>query len=133
MRLRGDPVPHFLWPEPSEAQMSDDATIIAGTFRARGMLARSEDVMEDILVAFELMVERILDGEDIPLPEIADRNKAMALVRAQMVEEVNRHEKRVLQPAGAGGDGTIDFDVIRREIGSRLDRVRAARGSEGIS
>ncbi len=113
--------------------MADDPTIIAGTFHSRRMLAQSEKAMEDILAAFELMAERILEGENVSLAELTRSRTAMAQVRAQMVEEVNKHEKRVLQSMGLTADSALDFDAIRCEIGSRLDRVRAARGSEGVS
>ena len=114
--------------------MTDDPSIIAGTFESRRMLAQSEKAMEDILAAFELMAERMMQGEDdMSMSEISRSRTTLAQVRIQLVDEVNKHENRVLQSRGLVADAPLDFDSIRREIGSRLDRVRAARGSEGVS
>jgi|GEM_PF-3231561 len=113
--------------------MSDDPSILAGTFHSRRMLAQSEKAMEDILASFELMAERILGGEQVSLSEVSKARAAMAHVRSQLVEEVNKHEKRVLQSKGLTKDAALDFDAIRGEIGRSLDRIRATQGAEGVS
>lgn len=112
--------------------MAEDPAILAGTFASRRMLARSEKSMEDILVAFDVMAERMLDGDNIPVAELAKARTALGQVRSQLLEEVYKHEKRVLLSQGLLADAPLDFDELRREIGSSLDRIRSARDAEGI-
>ena len=106
--------------------MTDDPSILAGTFQSRRMLAQSERAMEDILAAFELMAERMIGNDDMSISELTKARISLAHVRSQLVDEVNKHEKRVLSSQGLVADAPLDFDSIRREIGSRLDRIRDA-------
>ena len=111
--------------------MPDDPSKLAGTIVSREMLERSEKAMEDILAAFELMAERLLTGEDeMSMGELSRARLALGQTRSQLIDEVNKHEKRVLLSKGLVADSPLDFDVIRDEIGSQLDRIRRAQGSD---
>ena len=110
--------------------MADDPPKLAGTVASRAMLSKSEKAMEDILAAFELMAERILDDEEnLSKAELSQARIALAQTRSQLIEEVNKHEKRVLLSKGLVADAPLDFDAIRAEIGSQLDRIRNAQGT----
>ncbi|MDA8585729.1 hypothetical protein N9L47_05575 [Rhodobacteraceae bacterium] len=114
--------------------MDDDPSVIAGTFKSRRLLKHSETALEDVLAAFDLMSERILNGEeDVTLAEISKSRSHLGYVRAQLVEEVNRHEKRIFHSEGLVADAPLDFDAIRSSVGGKLDRIRDARDAEGVS
>lgn len=133
VRHGGDPGAAFSFLKTGGASMSDDPSILAGTFKSRRMLDQSEKAMEDILAAFELMAERMLDGEMVSPAEMSKTRTALAQVRTHLLQEVNKHEERVLRSRGLVADAPLDLDEIRREIGGSLDRVRAARDPERVS
>ena len=111
--------------------MTEDPSKLAGTIVSREMLSKSEKAMEDILAAFELMAERILeDKENLSKAELSQARVSLAQTRSQLIEEVNKHEKRVLLSKGLLAEAPLDFDSIRAEIGSKLDRLRRAQGSD---
>lgn len=110
--------------------MADDPSVLAGTFKSRRMLSESEKAMDDILEAFEVMARRIKDGESDTTPaEIVKMRTVLAQVRTQLVDEVNKHEERILQSNGIAANAPMDFDKLRSEIGSKLDRIRKSRGA----
>ena len=106
--------------------MTDDPSKIAGTVTARKMLAQSEKALGEILTAFELMAERMLDGEDLSKAELSKNFSALGETRSHLLKEVNKHEERVLLSKGLIATAPIDFDAVRSEIGRSLDRLRAA-------
>ena len=110
--------------------MADDPSVIAGTFKSRRLLRESETAMEDLLTAFDVMAKRIRDGEDDMTPaEISKTRTALGHVRSQLVDEVNKHEQRVFHAKGLVADAPLNFDNLRAEIRSHLDRIRAAQDS----
>ena len=111
--------------------MTDDPSKLAGTIASRDMLNRSEKSMEDILAAFELMAERILeDKESLSKAELSQARIALAQTRTQLLDEVNKYEQRVLFSKGLVAEAPLDFDAIRAEVGGQLDRLRRAQGSD---
>ena len=110
--------------------MADDPSVLAGTFTSRRMLGESEKAMEDILTAFEVMADRIKKGESDATPtEIIKMRTVLAQVRSQLVDEVKKHEERVFHSNGLSRDAPMDFEQLRSDIGSKLDRIRKSRGS----
>ena len=110
--------------------MADDPSVLAGTFTSRRMLSESEKAMEDILKAFEVMADRIKDGEsDVTPAEISKVRTVLAQVRSRLVDEVKKHEERVFHSNGLSAGAPMDFDRVRSEIGSKLNRIRDARRS----
>ena len=106
--------------------MADDPSAIAETKRARWRLEQSEKSMEDLLAAFDLMAERMMKGEEVTIAEISKARTAIGYVRAQLMDEVNKYEERVLTEKGLVEHAPLDFDAIRRDVGRRLDRLRGA-------
>ena len=106
--------------------MTDDPAELAGTLRARSMLADSEAAMADILAAFSLMTERMLSDDSVPTSELPKMLTAFGQIRAKLIEEVTKHENRVLYNEGRVAHAPLDFDALRDEIGGKLDRIRAA-------
>ena len=110
--------------------MADDPFVLAGTFKSRRMLRESEKAMEDILEAFEVMADRIKSGEaEVAPAEITKMRTVLAQVRSQLVDEVNKHEERVFHSNGLSRDAPMDFEQLRSDIGSKLDRIRKSRGA----
>lgn len=110
--------------------MTDDPAAKAETEGARRLLADSEAVLEDLIDGFRRMSDRLSVGEDVTV-EVSKAPMALASVRASILDEVRRNESRILQAEGLMA--TADLDQIRFDIGRRLDRIRDARGADGIS
>ena len=111
--------------------MTDDPSKLAGTIASRELLSKSEKSMQDILAAFELMAERILeDKENLSKAELSQARIALAQTRSQLVDEVNKYEQRVLLSKGLVANAPLDFDAIRAEVGGKLDRIRWAQSSD---
>ena len=111
--------------------MTDDPAAKAGTEGARRLLADSEAVLEDLIDGFRKMSDRLSDGEDVSA-EVSKARTALASVRAAILDEVRRHESRVLKAEGLTATADLDLDQIRFDIGCRLDRSRDARGTKGV-
>ncbi len=112
--------------------MDDDPSTPAGTDHARRMLDQSEKALDEILIAFDLMAERIKTGDDIPATELTRSFTALGQARTRLINEVKEHEKRVLRAEGLDPEAALDLDAIRFEIGRRLDRIRAALDEEAV-
>jgi len=114
--------------------MEDDPSVLAGTFKSRRLLNQSEKALEAMLSAFDAMAKRIEHGEgDVTSAEFSRTTSNLAKARMQIVDEVNAHEKRLNRSRGLVADAPLDFDEIRDTIGSKLDRIRAARETESVS
>ena len=109
--------------------MTDDPAAKAETEGARRLLADSEAVLEDLIDGFRRMFDRLSVGEDVTV-EDSKAPMALASVRAPILDEVRRNESRILQAEGLMA--TADLDQIRFDIGRRLDRIRDARGADGV-
>ena len=111
--------------------MADDPSVLAGTASARLALEESEEALLDLIDAFRSFAVRVRDPDDDVTPaEISKARTALAQVRSQLVEEVSKHEKRVLQSEGLVADAPLDFDALRSSIGRKLDSIRRAEDSE---
>ena len=113
--------------------MTDDSTAKPGADGARQLLTHSERTLREWLVAFEAMTGEVLEGEVPEAGEVSVAVARLAHTRTMVIQEIKAHEQRVHLSEGRLSDDPLDFDVIRNEIGRRLDRIRAARGSGGVS
>ncbi len=107
--------------------MTKEPNVLGETARARWILQQSETALEDILAAFDLISERILEGEDVSLADITKARIALGQARTQLIEEVRKYEERIARDRGLVADAPLDFDALRESIGRKLDRIRDAR------
>ena len=106
--------------------MADDPSALAETQSARDKLRRSERSMELLLEAFDDLIERLRNGENVTVAEMSKTRSAMIHVRSQLVDEVNKYEESILFSEGLVEHAPLDLDAIRRDVGRRLDRLRGA-------
>ena len=112
--------------------MADDPSVKAGTGDARLLLESGERALRDLLVAFDLLTDRVLDGE---VPEERDLTRAcvtLSKVRSTLMEEILKHERRVLVSEGLTDEAPIDFGAIRIEIRRRIDSLIEQEKQEEI-
>jgi len=103
--------------------MADDPSVKAGTGAARLLLESGEKALRDLLIAFDLLSEQVLNGT---VPAERDLSRAcvtLARVRTTLMQEIQKHEKRVLMSEGLTEEAPIDFDEIRTDIERRIDRL----------
>ncbi len=113
--------------------MAQDPPVIAGTETARKTFAESQTAMEDMLAAFDFTVRELQGGGQVSEAEVMKRLAQLSQVRTRFIEEVKQYEKHVLEANGLVASAPLDFDGLRDQIGGRLDRIRAAHGSDGLS
>ena len=77
------------------------------------------------------MSDRLSVGEEVTA-DVSKAPMALASVRASILDEVRRNESRILQAEGLMATAELDLDQIRFDIGRRLDRIRDARGADGV-
>ena len=109
--------------------MTDDPTAEAGTEGVRKLLLESEAALDDLIAGFRDMADRLTQGKDVAQTEVTRARTALATMRATLLDEVRRHEARVLKSEGLAANARLDLDEVRSQIGSRLDRIRDARGT----
>jgi hypothetical protein len=110
--------------------MADDRKVPKRTKHARWMLRQSEKALRDVLDGFDAMQEMMQSGEAPSISEIMKARTALGNTRAQLLEEVNKYERHILLSKGLIDEAPIDFDAIKDQIGSRLDRLRATRETD---
>jgi len=104
--------------------MADDPSARAGSDGGRMKVDHSDKSMEDMLAVFDLMADRILNGEGVTVAEMKRMSVAMGHVRVQLVDEVIKYEDSGLSGKGPVEHASLDLEKLRREIGGRLDRLR---------
>jgi len=113
--------------------MNDDPSGKAGTGPSRWLLGAGGTAVEDLLAALRLLSLRPRTDEDPALVSLAQARTALGQMRAQLIEEVLRHEQRIPDSEQPVAEAPVDFDAVKCEIGSRLDRIRDARRAGGVS
>ncbi len=107
--------------------MADDPSVLAGTVSARFALDQSEKALSKIIEAFDVLEKRMEDAAaEVSPAELSKTKTALGQARTQLVDEVTKHEKRVLQSEGLVADAPLDFDALRASIGRKLDNIRRA-------
>ena len=110
--------------------MPDDPSEMEDTARAMQLLAQSETALAEILVAFDLMAERLKSDGTPSDVDMAKLYQNTSQARSRLINEVKEHEKRTARAEGLDASAPLDLDAIQCDIGRRLDRIRAARGAE---
>ncbi len=110
--------------------MTDDPSKKAGTDDARLLLRQGERALRDLLIAFDLLSDRIMDGDLPKTSDLAMVCATHAKVRTSLLEEIQKHERRVVISEGLTNDAPLDLDTLRHEIGRKIDRVREREAKE---
>lgn len=100
---------------------------------AAGLLEVASAHYEDALEALEIVKLYLKEGSDLSSAEIARAAADLRKATQTLFDERKRLEDQRRKEAGVVHDFGLDFDAARNEIGRRLDRLRAARGAEGVS
>ncbi|CAN0600139.1 unnamed protein product, partial [Ectocarpus sp. 12 AP-2014] len=103
--------------------MADDLEVSQETKHARWMLGQSEKALEQILIAFDEMSEQILEGGTLSGGDLTKARLSLGNTRSQLLDEVTKYERHILLSNGLTAEAPIDFDTIKDQIGSSLDRI----------
>lgn len=100
---------------------------------AAGLLEVANAHYEDALEAMQIVKLYLKEGSDLAPTEIARAAADLRKATQTLFDERKRLEDQRRKEAGVVHDFGLDFDAARDEIGGRLDRLRAARGADGVS
>jgi len=103
--------------------MADEPSVKAGTGDARLLLESGEKAMRDLLMAFDNLSGQVRGGDVPPERDLARACVTLTRVRTTLMEEIQKHERRVLMSEGLTDEAPIDFDAIRTDIGRRIDNL----------
>jgi len=113
--------------------MTDDPIGKTGADASRRLLAQSEQILRDLMAAFETAAGR-LRATDAPLDtDISSAIVMLAKTRTTVIQEIQTNDKRVQLSGGVFTHRPHNFDAVRGEIGRRLDRIRDANGAGDVS
>ncbi|SMX24442.1 hypothetical protein [Boseongicola aestuarii] len=113
--------------------MTDDPIGKIGADASRQLLAQSEQILRDLMAAFETAAGR-LRAKDAPLDtDISSAIVMLAKTRTTVIQEIQTNDKRVQLSGGVFSRKPHNFDSVRDELGRRLDRIRDARGTGDVS
>lgn len=112
--------------------MVDHPSKKAGTENARALLESGERAMRNILIVFDGLEAELRQGNMISDAELRQACLTMAKAQSRLMEEIQKYERHVLRQQGLVQDAPIDFARVRRNIGSRLDRIRKSREAEAV-
>ena len=76
--------------------------------------------------------ERIAAGENLSETELKKTASFLTGSMHTMMKERDRVLEQRKQSAGFDGGYAIDFEAVKAEIGCKLDRLRRAKGTEGV-
>ncbi|MBW7922983.1 MAG: hypothetical protein H3C51_12910 [Rubellimicrobium sp.] len=93
-------------------QYRDDAVVLLRAVRA---------TLADLL-------RQLLEGDGAALRDIVAKQAELESALKRVFEAETRYDDWMQRSSG-GGDGVLDLDAARDEIGRRLDRLRAAAGA----
>ena len=100
----------------------------AGEERPEELLVITETWLREAAVSLAQTVQAIRAGEFGQVKDATVCVKDLKMAVQMALDERNRVEKLRKTIAGAVGDGCLDLDAARAEIGGRLARLRDARG-----
>ncbi|MEM7718979.1 MAG: hypothetical protein AAF222_07230 [Pseudomonadota bacterium] len=112
--------------------MADDPSEFSDIDRSRKLLAESDEALREALDAFAILKERLLADETVAPTELAKTLTSISQNRGRVTDDMRKHEDRILFHTKRVGNAPLDFDQLRSEIGSTLDRIRATLDAEGI-
>lgn len=94
--------------------------------RARTRFDMAVADLDRLMEATADLVLRIERDECASVSEASDMAKSLSKAIQSLLTETRKYEGVVLENTGLVADAPLDLDAIRLEIGSRLDRLRAA-------
>jgi len=97
------------------------------------LLETAEKHYKDALNALEIVKLYLKERSELSPSEINRTASDFRKATQTLFDERKRLEELRRKEAGIAHDFGLDFAAARDEIGRRLDRLRAARGSEGVS
>lgn len=113
--------------------MTDDPTGKTGADASRLLLAQSEQILRELLAAFETAAGR-LRTTDAPLDtDISSAILMLAKTRTTVIQEIQTNDKRVQLSSGVLSRKPHNFDTVRDELGRKLDRIRNAARAGRVS
>ena len=113
--------------------MAKEPSDIAETAAARFVLDQSEDLLRNIIVQMQAMVSRIEASEEVTQSEVSKVVSNLNQNRSRLIDEVSKHENRILIEQKRVAHAPLDFDELRLEIGRKIDRIRNAIDPDGGS
>ena len=112
--------------------MSDDPTGKTGADASRQLLAQSEQILRDLLAAFETAAGR-MRTETAPLDtDISSAILMLAKTRTTVIQEIQTNDKRDQLSGGVVSQKPHNFDAVRDELGRQLNRIRDAKGAGNV-
>ena len=112
--------------------MADEESDFLDIERSRELLATSDEALREALAAFAILKERLLADETVPPTELARALTAISANRGRVSDDMRKHEDRVLFRHKRVANAPLDFDELRSDIGSKIDRIRATLRAEGV-
>lgn len=112
--------------------MTDDPIGQSDADASRRLLEQSERTLRELLDAVGAMTSRTRAGEALKDTDIAIAILSLANTRTMVIQEIQKYDKRGQLSGGDPTDGSHDFDAIRGLLGRQLDRIRKARGADGV-
>ncbi|MEO0917478.1 MAG: hypothetical protein AAFY31_10930 [Pseudomonadota bacterium] len=113
--------------------MADDPSDFSDIDRSRALLAESDEALREALAAFAILKERLLADETVPPTELAKALTSISQNRGRVTDDMRKHEDRILFNTKRVAHAPLDFDQLRFEIGSTLDRIRTTLGPGEVS
>lgn len=96
-------------------------------------LVIAQNHFEDALQALEIVKQYLKDGDHLSGTEIKSVAADLRRATQSLLDERKRIDDQLRKEAGIVHAFGIDFGAARDEIGRKLDRLRAARGADGVS
>lgn len=106
--------------------MATDSSEFLGSETARATLVESEHAMRDLLIVMHALRDRVMAEGDVSQPEVAKTVTTLAAARSRLNEDIAKYEDRVLFDKKRVAHAPLDFEKLRAELGSKIDRIRAA-------
>lgn len=104
--------------------MTDDSTGKTGADASRRLLEQSEQILRDLLAAFDTVSGRMRAAEAPLDSDISSAIVMLARTRTTVIQEIQTNDKRVQLSGGVISKKPHNFDAVRDDLGRRLDRIR---------
>lgn len=100
---------------------------------AHAVLREAEAHYRAALEDLRAMKLYLRDRSDLPESEMRRVLQGYGRATQTLFDERKKVEEQYKRERGIAGDFAFDFDAVRREIGGRLARLRAARRAGDVS
>ncbi|MEM6385763.1 MAG: hypothetical protein AAF718_05950 [Pseudomonadota bacterium] len=113
--------------------MADESSDFSDIERSRELLEQSDEALQEALLAFAILKERLLADETVPPSDVAKALTNISQHRGRVTDDMRKHEDRLLFQSKRVANAPLDFDKLRSDIGRKVDRIRDALRTRGIS